>query len=88
MVSEGIATPSVSPWAAPIVIVPKKDSTIRLCVDFRGLNEITVFDPQPMPKIEEILNKLGNAKVPYKSRFDKRILANSIGESAKERVLL
>ena len=42
---------SKSPWAAPIVCVPKKDKSLRLCVDYRSLNSQTIFDPQPMPKV-------------------------------------
>ena len=68
MVEAGIAEKSSSPYASPIVIVPKKDGTIRLCVDYRQLNEITIFDPQPMPKLEDIINKLGKAK--YLSKID------------------
>ena len=64
----GIIEPSQSPWAAPIVCVPKKDKTLRFCVDYRGLNSKTVFDPQPMPKIDDILNKLGKAK--YLTKID------------------
>ena len=68
MKDAGIIENSQSPWAAPIVCVPKKDNTIRFCVDYRGLNSKTVFDPQPMPKIEDVLNKLGKAK--YLSKLD------------------
>ena len=41
----GIAEKSTSPYASPIAIVPKKDGAVRLCVDYRQLNEITIFDP-------------------------------------------
>ena len=51
MLEAGIAEKSSSPYASPIVIVPKKDGTIHLCVDYRQLNEITIFDPQPMPSL-------------------------------------
>ena len=62
MINFDIIENSTSSWAAPIVCVPKKDKSIRLCIDYRGLNTQTVFDPQPMPKIDEIINKLGKAK--------------------------
>ena len=68
MKSAGIIENSQSPWAAPIVCVPKKDKTLRFCVDFRGLNSKTEFDPQPLPKIDDILNKLGKAK--FLSKID------------------
>ena len=62
MINFDIIENSTSSWAAPIVCVPKKDKSIRLCIDYRGLNTQTVFDPQPMPKIDEIINELGKAK--------------------------
>ena len=68
MKSAGIIENSQSPWAAPIVCVPKKDKTLRFCVDFRGLNSKTEFDPQPLPKIDDILKKLGKAK--FLSKID------------------
>ena len=77
MTDFGIVQSSNSSWAAPIVCVPKKDKSIRLCVDYRGLNSQTIFDPQPMPKIDEIINKLGKAKYMSKLDLTKRILANT-----------
>lgn len=68
MIKAGTAEKSISPYASPIVIVPKKDGSIRLCVDYRLLNEITISDPQPMPKLEDIINKLGKAQ--YLSKID------------------
>ena len=68
MIKAGIAEKSISPYASPIVIVTKKDGSIRLCADYRLLNEITIFDPQPMPKLEDIINKLGKAQ--YLSKID------------------
>ena len=68
MLEAGIAEKCNSPYASPIVIVPKKDGSIRLCVNYRLLNEITVFDPQPIPRPEYIINKLGKAK--YLSKID------------------
>ena len=68
MLEVGIAEKSTSPYASPIVIVPKKDGGVRLCVDYIQLNEITISDPQPMSKFEDIINKLGKAK--YLSKLD------------------
>ena len=62
MLNAGIVEKSKSAYGAPIVVVQKKDASMRLCIDYRGLNEITVFDPQPMPKLDDIFNKLGKAK--------------------------
>ena len=53
--------PSNSPWALPIVLVPKLDATSRLCVDYTALNKHTTPDPYPMPRIEDLLDYLGRA---------------------------
>ena len=53
---------SKSPAGAPILFVPKKDGKLRLCVDYRGLNRITVKNRYPLPLISEILDRLSDAK--------------------------
>ena len=58
----GIIKTSQSPYASPIVIVRKKDGRIRLCVDYRHLNSRTIRDAHPLPRIDESLDALGNAK--------------------------
>ncbi|EDN07425.1 hypothetical protein HCAG_03956 [Histoplasma mississippiense (nom. inval.)] len=55
--------PSKSPAGAPVLFAPKKDGTLRLCVDYRGLNEITVKNRYPLPLISEILDRLAGAKI-------------------------
>ena len=57
-----IADAGLCPYAAQIVIVPKKDSTWRMCVDYRGLNEQTVKDAYNLPRIDEILVGLHDSK--------------------------
>ena len=51
MQSQGIVKPSASPWASPVVLVPKKDSSIRFCIDYRCLNAVTKKDVNPLPHI-------------------------------------
>ena len=58
----GIIEESDSPWAAPILVVPKQDGTGRLCTDFRKLNALTVEDPFPMPRVDALLDRLGGAR--------------------------
>lgn len=59
----GFIRPSTSPIAAPILFAKKKDGSLRLCVDYRKLNAITVKNKYPLPLIGETLDRLGRAKV-------------------------
>ena len=61
--ANGRIRPSLSPAGAPILFVPKSDGTLRLCVDYRGLNKITVKNRYPLPLLSEILDRLGGACV-------------------------
>ena len=85
MLNAGIVEKSKSAYGAPIVVVQKKDNSIRLCIDYRGLNENTIFDPQPMPKLDDIFNKLGKAKFISKIDCTKGFWQIPLEESAKEK---
>lgn len=60
--AKGWIQPSESPAGAPILFVPKKDGSLRLCVDYRGLNKVTIKNRYPLPLISEILDRLSGAK--------------------------
>ena len=58
----GIIRPSTSPWSSSVVTVKKKDGGVRICIDYRAVNQITLPDPYLMPLIEEILDTLASAR--------------------------
>jgi hypothetical protein len=60
---KGFIHPSSSPWGAPVIFVPKKDGTQRLCVDYRPLNEVTVKNKYPLPRIDNLFHHLYGACV-------------------------
>lgn len=63
MERNGIVIKSRSPWAFPVVMVRKGDGSLRFCVDYRRLNDITVKDAYPLPRIDDTLQRLQGAKV-------------------------
>ena len=62
LLKRDLIEPSASPWAAPVVMVKKKDNTTRLCVDYRRLNSHTIQDAYPLPRIDDSLDALGGSK--------------------------
>ena len=65
---QGIIEESTSPWALPIVMVPKSDGSLRLFTDFRKVNNCTVPDHFPLPRIEDLIDRVGKAK--YLTKLD------------------
>ena len=68
MMKMGVIRESSSPYASPVVVVKKKDNTNCVCVDYRRLNKLTMFDPEPMPTAEHLFQKLNGDK--YFMRID------------------
>jgi hypothetical protein len=63
LLDKGYICPSASPWGAPVIFVPKKDGTQRMCVDYRSLNEITIKNKYPLPRIDDLFDQLKGACV-------------------------
>ena len=68
MQENGVIQASKSPWSSPVVLVQKKDGSLRFCVDYRELNSVTKADTFPLPRVDDLLDQLGRAK--YFSTLD------------------
>jgi hypothetical protein len=63
LLSKGFIRPSSSPWGVPTLFVDKKDGSRRMCVDYRSLNEVTIKNKYPLPRIEDLFDQMRGAKV-------------------------
>ncbi|GJU25697.1 putative reverse transcriptase domain-containing protein [Tanacetum coccineum] len=70
LLERGFIRPSVSPWGAPVLFVKKKDGSMRLCIDYRELNKITIRNRYPLPRIDDLFDQLQGAK--HFSKIDLR----------------
>lgn len=85
MLDLGVIEESKSDWSSPIVLIPKPDGSLRFCNDFRKLNEVSKFDAYPMPRVDELIERLGHAR--YFSTLDltKGYWQVPLTDSAKEK---
>src|SRR4051794_25451824 len=63
LLDQGFIRPSKSPYGAPILFVKKKDGSLRMCIDYRALNKLTIKNRYPLPRIDEIFDRVQGAKV-------------------------
>ncbi|XP_057990644.1 uncharacterized protein LOC131173015 [Hevea brasiliensis] len=70
LLDKGFIRPSVSPWGAPVLFVRKKDGSLRMCIDYRQLNKVTVRNKYPLSRIDDLFDQLQGAK--YFSKIDLR----------------
>jgi hypothetical protein len=63
LLEKGFIRPSSSPWGAPVLFVSKKDGSRRMCVDYRSLNEVTIKNKYPLPRIEDLFDQMKGAKI-------------------------
>lgn len=63
LLAKGFIHPSVSPWGVPIIFVKKKDDSLRLCIDYRQLNKVTIQNSYPLPLIDDLFDQLKGTKV-------------------------
>jgi hypothetical protein len=68
---KGYIRPSSSPWGGPVLFVTKKDGSMRMCIDYRSLNEVTIKNKYPLPRIDDLFDQLQGAK--YLSKIDLRL---------------
>ena len=62
MLDRAVIQPSCSPWASPVVLVPKKDGSLRFCIDYRKVNSVTRKDAYPLPHVDDTLDTLAGSK--------------------------
>jgi hypothetical protein len=67
---KGYIRPSSSPWGAPVLFITKKDGSMRMCIDYRSLNEVTIKNKYSLPRIDDLFDQLQGAK--YFSKIDLR----------------
>ncbi|KAJ1155242.1 hypothetical protein NDU88_007977 [Pleurodeles waltl] len=82
MLTLGVIKHSSSPWTSPVILVPKE---LRFCVDYRGLNAVSETDAHPIPRADELIDRLGAAKYLSTSDLTSGYCKIALTEGAKER---
>ena len=79
--SKGFIRPSISPWEAPVLFVTKKDGSLRLCIDYKQLNRVTIRNEYPLPRVDELFDHLQGSRVYSKIYLRSRYYQLRVQES-------
>ncbi|KAJ9543842.1 LOW QUALITY PROTEIN: hypothetical protein OSB04_023549 [Centaurea solstitialis] len=87
LLDKGLIRPSSSPWGAPVLFVKKKDGSFRMCIDYRELNKITIKNRYPLPRIDDLFDRLQGAtyfsKINFRSGYHQmRVREEDIAKTA------
>ncbi|RVX02879.1 Retrovirus-related Pol polyprotein from transposon 17.6 [Vitis vinifera] len=87
LLDKGFIRPSVSPWGAPVLFVKKKDGSMRLCIDYRELNKVTMRNKYPLPRIDDLFDQLQGAcvfsKIDLRSGYHQlRVISEDVPKTA------
>lgn len=66
LIDHDFIRPSLSPWGSPVLFVKKKDGTLRMCINYRGLNQVTIKNKYPLPRIDELFDQQQGSMVFFK----------------------
>ena len=66
LLDKGFIRPSTSPWGASVLVAKKRGKTLRLCIDYRQLNRVTIKNRYPLPRIDDLFHQLRGARVYFK----------------------
>ena len=83
MIDLDVTEPSISPYSSPVVLIPKKVGSVRLCIDFRKVTKVTEFDAEPMPNMGEVIIKMSGHKIFTKMDLSKGYWQVSLSERSK-----
>ena len=67
LTDKGFIQPSISPWGAPVLFVEKKGGTLRMCIDYRQLNKVTIKNKYPLLRIDDLFDQLQGSSLFLKS---------------------
>ncbi|MCO5577039.1 hypothetical protein L7F22_030861 [Adiantum nelumboides] len=81
LIEQGFIRPNTSPWGAPVLFQKKEDGSLRLCIDYCGLNQVTAKNKYPIPRIDELLDRLHGSKIFTKIDLRSRYYQIRIKES-------